>query len=560
LPALTLQLVSHRIADSRHLRISVQYHHGVARCSGQFDPRTVFAVVGFVGGAERPRADGADRHGVAQAGWRSLWLRKPFRSDREQWQAEYLRNLRISDTLVVCGALAVADWVRFGLLGHGRKMVWETVPGIDCAWVDGTLSLVWLGLLVLVDSRSRRILGHSAEEYRRIIEATMVFFGVIAFLAVVLELDLARGHLVIALPLGLLGLLVNRRIWRGVAVRKRAEGGYQTSLLVVGSNSAAPEVAAKFVSAREFGYYVVGLCTPQGAAGHPEPVRVGTVDIPVVGSDMAVVDTVKCTGADTVALSATEHLTPMAIRRLIWDLEALGVDLIVTAGLMDVAAERISSQPVAGMALLLVDKPQYDHANSWAKRAFDVCFAAMALIVVSPVLVMAAIAVKASSRGPVLYRAERCGVNGKTFGMLKFRTMVVGADSQQAGLIAASGRDGMYFKIKDDPRVTPVGRLLRKFSIDELPQFINVLKGDMSVVGPRPQERHQIVAHDDLMRRRMLVRPGISGLWQVSGRSDLAPEDATRLDLCYVENWSMAQDLVIIGRTVVVVVCGRGAY
>jgi exopolysaccharide biosynthesis polyprenyl glycosylphosphotransferase len=227
---------------------------------------------------------------------------------------------------------------------------------------------------------------------------------------------------------------------------------------------------------------------------------------------------------------------------------------------MDVAAERISSQPVAGMAMLLVDKPQYDHANSWAKRAFDISFAAAALIVVAPVMAVTAIAVKVFSGGPVLYRAERCGINGRSFGMLKFRSMVVGADAQLADLITAAGGDAMYFKLKDDPRVTPVGRLMRKFSVDELPQFINVLKGDMSVVGPRPQAPHQVVTHDDLMRRRMLVRPGVTGLWQVSGRSDLTPEDATRLDLSYVENWSMAQDLVIIGRTVGVVVLGRGAY
>jgi exopolysaccharide biosynthesis polyprenyl glycosylphosphotransferase len=521
----------------------------------------VFAVVGFTDGGDRSRLvpDTSVRSdGRALTWWRWSWQRRRFQSDREKWQAEYLRNLRISDTVVVCGTLAIADWVRFSLLGHERIMSWYAVPGVDYSVVDVVLAILWLALLALVDSRSRRILGHSAEEYRRIIEATLAYFGVIAFLSVVLELDLARGHLAITFPLGLFGLLVNRRIWRGVAVRKRAKGEYQTSLLVVGGSHAAADVAAKFVSERALGYYVVGLCTPGGPAA--EPVRIASVDIPVVGIDTAVVDAVKRTRADTVALSPTDNLTPVAIRRLIWDLEALGVDLIVTAGLMDVAAERISSQPVAGMALLLVDKPQYDHANSWLKRTFDVCFASMALIAVAPLMLVAAIAVKAFSRGPVLYRAQRCGINGKSFDMLKFRTMVVGADAQLADLINTAGGDGMYFKLKNDPRVTPVGRLLRKFSIDELPQFINVLTGDMSVVGPRPQERHQIVAHDDLMRRRMLVRPGVTGLWQVSGRSDLTPEDATRLDLCYVENWSMAQDLVIIGRTVIVVVGGRGAY
>jgi len=313
-----------------------------------------------------------------------------------------------------------------------------------------------------------------------------VLFGVIAFLSVVLELDLARGHLAIALPLGLIGLLVNRPIWRGVAARKRAKGEYQTSLLVVGSSSAAAEVAAKLVRARELGFYVVGLWTPEGPTSQAEPVLIASRDVPVVGVDTAVIDAVKRTGADTVAMSPTDHLTPVAIRRLIWDLEALGVDLIVTAGLIDVAAERISSQPVAGMAMLLVDKPQYDHANSWAKRAFDVCFASMALIALSPVMLLAAVEVKASSRGPVFYRAERIGINDVSFEMLKFRSMVDGADAELTQLMEAAGSDTMFFKIKNDPRVTPVGRVLRKFSIDELPQFINVVTGDMSVVGPRP--------------------------------------------------------------------------
>jgi FlaA1/EpsC-like NDP-sugar epimerase len=226
-------------------------------------------------------------------------------------------------------------------------MSWYAASGIDYSVVGAVLALIWLSLLALVDSRSRRILGHSAEEYRRIIDATLVLFGVIAFLSVVLELDLAGGHLAIALPLGLVGLLVNRRMWRGVAARKRTKGEYQTSLLVVGSSSAAAEVAAKLVRARELGFYVVGLCAPEGPTSQAEPVLLASRDVPVVGVDTAVKDAVKRTGGDTVAMSPTDHLTPVAIRRLIWDLEALGVDPIVTAGLIDVAAEAISSQPVA---------------------------------------------------------------------------------------------------------------------------------------------------------------------------------------------------------------------
>lgn len=482
---------------------------------------------------------------------------RTFRSPREQWQAEYLRHVWTSDALVVCTAFALADGVRFGLFGGARELAWAQLPGIDYALVGAVLAALWLGLLAILDSRSRRILGQGTEEYRRVVSSALVLFSVIAFLSLALNIDPANGYIALALPFGLLGLLANRRLWRTVAARKRARGLYQTALLVVGREATAVDIASKFVTDRRLGYDVVGLCTPPA---HGDATLVEDRRVPHVGDDHSVIDAVKLSGADTVALSPTDHLTPQAIRRLIWDLESLGIDLIVAAGLMDVAAERIRSQPVAGMAMLLIDEPQYDSANSWGKRMFDIAFASAALLAASPVLLIAGILVKTTSRGPVFYTAERVGLGGRTFPMLKFRSMVVGADAQLAGMLAAAGHDGLYFKAKDDPRVTRVGRVLRKFSIDELPQFVNVLTGDMSVVGPRPQSPHEVTTYDDLVRRRLMVRPGLTGLWQVSGRSNLSADDATRFDLSYVENWSMAQDLIIIGRTVLVVLRGHGAY
>ena len=266
------------------------------------------------------------------------------------------------------------------------------------------------------------------------------------------------------------------------------------------------------------------------------------------------------TGAEVVAIAATDHLRPTEIRRLMWDLEPLGVDLMIAPGLVDVADERLYSRPIGGMAMLEVGKPQYSRANSLAKRTFDVLFTVAALIVSAPLMLAAALAVKISSPGPVFYTAERIGLNGATFRMYKFRSMFEGADQKVAEMIAADGGNPLFFKSKDDPRVTPVGRLLRKFSIDELPQFFNVLRGDMSVVGPRPQVRREVESYDELVRRRLAVKPGVTGLWQVSGRSDLRIEDAVRLDLSYVENWSPVQDLVIIAKTVKTVLRGDGAY
>jgi exopolysaccharide biosynthesis polyprenyl glycosylphosphotransferase len=216
---------------------------------------------------------------------------------------------------------------------------------------------------------------------------------------------------------------------------------------------------------------------------------------------------------------------------------------------------------VADLPLIHVDKPQYQGAKRFQKRAFDICFSLLALLAASPIMFVAAVAVKLTSRGPVFYRAERIGLDGVPFQMIKFRSMVVDADRRLAEVAALNESvGGVLFKVREDPRITKVGRLLRRYSIDELPQFINVVRGEMSVVGPRPPLRSEVETYDHRVRRRLLVRPGITGLWQVSGRSDLCWDDSVRLDLSYVENWSMLSDLAIAAKTVGAIFGGSGAY
>jgi exopolysaccharide biosynthesis polyprenyl glycosylphosphotransferase len=265
--------------------------------------------------------------------------------------------------------------------------------------------------------------------------------------------------------------------------------------------------------------------------------------------------------ADTVALTSSGELGPEGIRDLSWQLEKLGVDLVVSPGIVDVAGPRLTVRPVADLPLIHVDKPQYHGAKRFQKRAFDVCFSLAALLAASPIMVFAALAVKATRPGPVFYRAERIGLDGVPFRMIKFRTMIDGADrrlSEVASLNDSVG--GVLFKAREDPRITRAGKFLRRYSIDELPQFINVLRGEMSVVGPRPPLRCEVETYDHRVRRRLLVRPGITGLWQVSGRSDLCWDDSVRLDLSYVENWSMLNDLVIAAKTIGAVCGANGAY
>lgn len=480
----------------------------------------------------------------------------PPRSERERWQVDYARRLWIGDLLVVGAAVTAAQIIRFG--GPAGPPLATTAPlVVGYTAVSVLLGLLWLAFLAVGGTRSSRVIGSGTEEYRRVVASSLKMFGAIAIVSLLFRFDIARGYLAIALPLGVLGLMGQRRLWRIWVVRRRLAGDCSIRVLVVGGRGSASAMAAAFGRDPASGYHVVGVCTPDGVL--PD-LRVAERVIPVVGDDRSVIEAVRITGADTVAVTATDDLGPAHLRRLAWELDPLGVELIVTPGLVDIAGTRLTHRLVADMPMLHVGKPQYDRAKSVSKNAFDCCFAVCAIAVIAPVLLGIALAVRCTSSGPILYRSERIGRDGKPFAMLKFRSMYQNADAHIGELIDARGGNALYFKMRDDPRVTPVGKLIRKFSLDELPQFFNVLRGEMSVVGPRPQVRREVDCYDGTMRRRLLVKPGVTGLWQVSGRSDLSPEDAMRLDLSYVENWSMVLDLLLIAKTIGAVTRGDGAY
>jgi exopolysaccharide biosynthesis polyprenyl glycosylphosphotransferase len=330
------------------------------------------------------------------------------------------------------------------------------------------------------------------------------------------------------------------------------------SVLAVGDPRAVRSLVQSLQRGWLYGYSVVGVClTGRSDGGTLEVPGVGT--LPVLGDEGKVHDAILKTNADTVALTTTDHLGPEGVRELSWDLDKLGVDLVVSPGVVDVAGPRLTMRPVAGLPLIHVEKPQYSGTKKLQKRAFDIFVSLTVLLGALPV--MLAVAIKLTSRGAVFYRSERIGLDGRPFQMIKFRTMVDGADRQVDSLIHINESvGGVLFKIREDPRVTTVGRILRRYSIDELPQFINVLRRDMSVVGPRPPLRREVDTYNDQVRRRLLVLPGITGLWQVSGRSDLSWEDSVRLDLSYVENWSITNDLLIAAKTIRIVAAGSGAY
>ena len=479
---------------------------------------------------------------------------------RAGWQRRYGTWLHAADVLVISAAVVLAHLLRFGTtdptLPGGSAGYWA----VSGYWVVSILiAASWVWFLMIYRTREPTVVGGGPEEFRRVWSATLSLFGVIAIVSLLAKVDLARGYLAIALPLGLVGLLANRVLARKVLVAMRRRGHLLSSVLAVGEPESVRALADSLARHREDGYAVVAACEP-GKSGH------GMLDvaegrtIPLLPYDSEFRHVVEACGADTVVLTSTAHLGPRGIRDLSWQLDKLDVDLVVSPAMVDLGAPRLTVRPLAGLPLIQVAKPRYEGAKGFQKRAFDVCFSLSALTVVLPVMLFVALTIKLTSPGPVFHTSERIGRDGKPFRMIKFRSMVVDADQRLGDIAHLNECDGLAFKVRRDPRVTSVGRFLRRYSIDELPQFISVLRGDMSVVGPRPHFSTQVESYDDRLRRRLLVRPGITGLWQVRGRSDLSWHEGTRLDESYVENWSMMGDLAISLATAVAVIRHSGAY
>jgi exopolysaccharide biosynthesis polyprenyl glycosylphosphotransferase len=337
-----------------------------------------------------------------------------------------------------------------------------------------------------------------------------------------------------------------------VLVRGRGRAVHR--VLLIGSYNESQEVFTAVSRVPGAGMVPVGILLTEGyAAG-----RGSSSPIPVF-SGRDVLSLVREIGADMIAVCGSASAEPGELRRLAWQIEGLGIDLVVAPQLTDIAGPRVHIRPVEGLPLLHVEEPKVSGIGWLCKNLLDRFVALLLLILLTPLFLLVCVAIRLSDRGPAFFRQTRVGREGQTFKVWKFRTMYTDAEERLAHLVDQNESDGLMFKMKQDPRITPIGRLLRRTSIDELPQLINVLTGEMSLVGPRPLPADDGDFLGDV-RRRLLVRPGMTGLWQVSGRSELSWDDAVRLDLYYVDNWSLAFDLVIMWRTVAVVFAGKGAY
>ncbi|MFC4008329.1 sugar transferase [Nonomuraea purpurea] len=477
---------------------------------------------------------------VVRSGHAPSWRVSPH---TPPWVRTYRRCAVLAD---LCGAglgAATAFLVRFGAF---------TPYVLPYLLVSLALPLVWSCAVALSRAYEPRMLGEGSEEFRRVMQSGVALTAGTAIGSYLTKADVARGYVVLALPLVTLVTLLFRYALRRGLHRRRASGRCMRKVVAVGHAASVAELVELLREERHHGMDVVAACLPGGACDehvNGVPVAGDLSDVPLV---------VDQRGADTVAVLACPEMDGQALRRLAWRLERTHTELVVAPALMDVAGPRTTIRPVAGLPLLHVEHPELAGARQLVKNVFDRLVAVWLLVLLTPVLGALAVAVRVTSPGPALFRQTRVGRDGRVFTILKFRTMRRGSEKQKITLV--SDRDGLLFKIRNDPRVTPLGTLMRRHSLDELPQLINVVLGHMSLVGPRPPLPEEVARYGDDVRRRLLVRPGLTGLWQVSGRSDLSWEESVRLDLRYVENWSLTLDLQILWKTWSAVARGQGAY
>jgi len=459
------------------------------------------------------------------------------------WSRDYLREVALAD--LACGVVGVfiAAQLRFG----------SNVTPMYLA-LSLALPVLWVAALWLAGAYDVRFIGTGSDEFRKVLNAGIGLTAAVTIFSYAINLELSRAYVVIALPSLTVFDMLARFALRKRLVRRRMHGKSMHSVVAVGHELAVADLVTELGRDRYHGLNVVGACV----------VQPGELDelagVPVYGGLDDITASVKAFNADTVAVTACPEMDGIRLRSLAWELEKTGTDLCVSPALLDVAGPRTTVRPTAGLTLLHVDHPQLSGFRLVLKGLFDRCAAGAALVMLAPLMTILASAVWLHDRGPALFTQVRVGKDGHAFRIYKFRTMVVDAEQRRVELLASNDSDGVLFKLRRDPRVTPVGARLRRWSIDELPQLFNVFLGHMSLVGPRPALPDEADKYAEHVRRRLVVKPGLTGLWQVSGRSDLSWEESVRLDLRYVENWSFALDLQIMWKTISVLVRGSGAY
>jgi exopolysaccharide biosynthesis polyprenyl glycosylphosphotransferase len=466
------------------------------------------------------------------------WLASPT-----AWTRIYLKRVAVADFSVAAVAAVAAVALRFGANPSPKYIAFSL-----------SLPLLWMSAIHMVGGYEMRFLGTGSDEFRKVINAGVGLMAALALTSYAFNHELSRAYLFFSMPAIIsFDLLVRFRL-RKQLHRSRGSGKCMSTVVAVGHQSAVAELIRELRREPYQGLQVVAVCL----AGYDSATEVAGV--PVVGDLDDTAEVVRRCGATTVAVLPSPEMDGVSLRTLAWELEKTRTDLYVAPALLDVAGPRTTVRPTAGLTLLHVDHPQLSGPRQGLKDLFDRTVAVIALVLLAPVMLAIAVAIRLSDGGPALFIQTRVGKDGKPFKIRKFRTMVVDAEAQFAALRAQNDNDGAKFKMRKDPRITSIGGTLRKLSLDELPQLFNVLTGDMSLVGPRPPLPDEVTQYAAHVHRRLVVRPGLTGLWQVSGRSNLSWDESVRLDLRYVENWSFALDLQILWKTLPVIFRGSGAY
>lgn len=487
-----------------------------------------------------PRAADSDyQHGAREArDPRDYALHGPGVRATPVWLSRYTASVVLADFLAALLAALIAIWA---------------FPSEVNVWVLLLFPPTWVVALAMGRTYEHRFVGNGSDEYKRLFQTSVVFLAATGTLAYASGTELTRGVVVVGLPLAMVFSLVVHWVCRQILHTLRRHGRCMQCVVVVGLERSVAELIQAMRSEPHAGLEIAAVCIDRP--------RGDTVEgVPVLGDSDHVLEVLAEVGADTVAVTAWSDVSQNDLRRLSWDLEGSGVTLLVAPRLTDVSGPRIHIRPVAGLPLLNVEEPEFTGVRRIVKGGMDRLLALMAIILLAPIFVGISMAVAFSSRGPILFRQARIGRHGDPFVIHKFRSMYTDAEDRQDEVAHLNESDGTLFKVRRDPRVTPIGRHLRRFSLDELPQFFDVLLGRMSLVGPRPPLPTEVDRYASLVRRRLVVKPGITGLWQVSGRSDLSWDESVRLDLLYVENWSLALDITIMLKTMVAVLRRRGAY
>ncbi len=466
------------------------------------------------------------------------------------WARRQVHACQLTDFVVVL--VAVAASVGFGAVTQlGSITAWATEVALAVVF-----ALVWFVALRVRRTSELRTVG-SSSELGRVAVATLAVFGLLAVVNGFVQLDGLRAYLIVGFPTGLLLLVVGRTFWQRRLDADRAIGLSLPRALIVGAGPDINFLAEQLSRTAAPKYVVAGVVFSDGT---PESHAGVSTGLPLIDRINAVTDAIAISNADVVILASHPGDGGEFVRNLSWRLESSPVELVLSWCLDSVDRSRMRFDTVNGIPLMHVATPTFSGGKHRVKRAMDVILSGFALLFLAPVFGVIALLIRRDSEGPVFFRQERVGIDGTTFSMIKFRSMATTAEADLAALLERNEGNGVLFKLRADPRVTRIGSVLRRYSLDELPQIWNIFVGEMSIVGPRPPLAREVEQYDDRVQRRLYIKPGLTGAWQVGGRSDLSWEESIRLDLHYVENWSILGDLRIMWRTVGVVIGPVGAY